>query len=247
MKNPYQEPITNILEKIWETQTPKIVEAARLCAQAMADGRLVHLFGSGHSVIPVLDIFPRYGSFPGFHPLIDPRLMWWNVVGPGGVKELLWLERREGYAAIILDSQPVHPDEVIVIFSHGGTNAVPAEMAAECRRKGLRVIAVTSLDPRRAVPPPLAEYADVVIDNCAPAEDALVEVNGWREKVAPASTVAALVISMALVAQVAVELAARGLRPPVFISPNACGGSADHNQRVFEAYVATLQRAKPHG
>jgi uncharacterized phosphosugar-binding protein len=54
---------------------------------------LVHLFGSGHSIIPVLDIFPRYGSFAGFHPLMDSRLMWTQVLGSGGVREVLKLER----------------------------------------------------------------------------------------------------------------------------------------------------------
>ena len=247
MKNPFQEPITGILQKVWETQTQKIAEAAKICAEAIAAGRLVHLFGSGHSVIPVLDVFPRYGSFPGFHPLMDPRLMWSNVLGPGGVKELLWLERREGYAAVILESQPVSAGDVLVVYSHGGMNAVPVEMAAECRRRGLRVIAVTSLDPGRAAPPRLAEHADVVIDNCTPGEDSLVEVPGWREKVAAGSTAAAVVISMALLAQVAMDLAARGQKPPVFVSPNVPGIPPDHNLRVFEAYEKALRRGGQNG
>lgn len=242
MKNPYQEPITRILEKIWQTQTGKIAEAAGICAKAIAAGRIVHLFGSGHSVIPVLDVFPRYGAFPGFHPLMDPRLMWSNVLGPGGVRELLWLERREGYAAVILESQPVSAGDVMVVYSHGGMNAVPVEMAAECRRRGLPVIAITSLDPGRPESPRLAQHAHVVIDNCTPGEDALVEVPGWPPKVAAGSTAAFVVISMALVAQVAMELAALGKRPPVFVSPNVPGTAPDHNLGVFEAYAASLRR-----
>ncbi len=72
-------------------------------------GGLVHLFGSGHSVIPVMDSFPRYGSFVGLNPLTDPRLMWHNVLGPGGVRELLWLERTEGYVANFLANCPIRP------------------------------------------------------------------------------------------------------------------------------------------
>ncbi len=242
MKNPYQEPITRMLEKIWQTQTGKIAEAAKICADTIAAGRLVHLFGSGHSVIPVLDVFPRYGSFPGFHPLMDPRLMWSNVLGPGGVKELLWLERREGYAAIILESQPVKAGDTMIVYSHGGMNAVPVEMAAECRKRGLKVIVVTSLDPGRAEQPRMAKHADVVIDNCAPGEDSLVEVPGWLEKVGAGSTAAAVVISMALLSQVAMELAARSKKPPVFVSPNVAGVPPDHNTRVFEKYASALQR-----
>src|ERR1043165_10256311 len=100
----------------------KIAQASEILASAIAQGRRVYLFGSGHSVIPVLDVFPRYGSFVGFFPLYDPRLMWFNVVGPGGARELLWLEREEGYAKNVLASYVLEPRDTIVVFSHGGLN-----------------------------------------------------------------------------------------------------------------------------
>ena len=92
----------------------------KLLATAIAAGKRAYLFGSGHSVIPVMDIFPRYGSFVGFFPLYDPRLMWHNVVGPGGARELLWLERREGYVANFLQSFALEPGDAMMVFSHGG-------------------------------------------------------------------------------------------------------------------------------
>src|SRR6185369_9122826 len=98
----YYEKMNGLLGRIHGTQAGKIEEAAQAFATAIATGRKVYLFGSGHSVIPVLDIFPRYGSFVGFVPLYDPRLMWTNVVGPGGARELLWLETREGYVEVFL-------------------------------------------------------------------------------------------------------------------------------------------------
>ncbi len=237
----YFERITEILQAIKATQAERIIEAARLTAAAIHRGRLVHLFGSGHSVIPVLDIFPRYGSYPGFHPLMDPRLMWSNVLGPGGVKELLWLERQPGYAKVILESQPVAAGDVMVVFSHGGMNAAPVEMAAECRQRGLKVIAVTCLTNQ----PKLAGHADVAIDNCTPPEDSLVAVDGWAYKVAAGSTAAAVAISMALVAETAKELSRLGHHPPVFVSPNVSGVSAGHNLLVFEEYARALRQAAP--
>ena len=54
-------PIIDVLE---ETQMDSIMEAAVLCADAIDAGGLVHLFGTGHSRIPVEEMFPRYGSFP---------------------------------------------------------------------------------------------------------------------------------------------------------------------------------------
>lgn len=91
--------LVEILQKMTTSQDEVLDRVAEACADALERGNLIHLFGSGHSVTPTLDAFPRYGSFVGLHPLTDPRLMWHNVLGPGGVRELLWLERTEGYIA----------------------------------------------------------------------------------------------------------------------------------------------------
>jgi uncharacterized phosphosugar-binding protein len=217
-------------------------------ADTIAGGRLVHLFGSGHSVLPVLDIFPRYGGFTGFRPLMDARLMWTNVIGSGGARGLLWLERREGYAPVLFENEPIRAGDAMVVFSHGGLNAVGIEVALEAKRRGLATIAVTSLDSYRTREAThssgrkLADVVDLVIDNCVPAADALVEIEGWRAPVAAGSTVAFVTIAMALVAEVASRLARAGVERPVFVSPNLPGFPADHNAQVFAAYERSLVR-----
>jgi len=123
----YLDKVSGILGRIRDEQGVNIAKAADVMAKAIANGGLVHVFGSGHSVIPALDIFPRYGSFPGFHPLLDPRLMWINVLGPGGVRELLWLERQEGYIPVFLSNFKLLDKDVLLVFSHGGLNAAPVE------------------------------------------------------------------------------------------------------------------------
>ncbi len=244
----YQEQVTRVLDAIWRTQSASIEMAAKWMAETMAGGGLVHLFGSGHSVLPVQDIFPRYGCYPGFHPLMDARLMWTNVIGSGGAKGLLWLERREGYAPLLFENEPIRSGDVMLVFSHGGLNAVGIEVALEARARGLKTVGVTSLDNYRQRPSThssgkkLADACDLVIDNCVPAVDALVSIEGWKAPVAAGSTVAFVTIAMALVAQVAVELAARGIEPRVFVSPNVPGIPPDNNQQVFADYQRTLQR-----
>src|SRR5512139_1500449 len=135
-----------LIEKIQETQTQKIQAAGKLFADSILAGRAVHLFGSGHSVIPVMDIFPRYGSYVGFHPIMDPRLMWCNIVGPGGARELLWLEREPGYIKNVLLSHHLDPRDSMLIFSHGGMNAAGIEMALAAKEAGLIVVGVSSVD-----------------------------------------------------------------------------------------------------
>jgi uncharacterized phosphosugar-binding protein len=244
----FREEIDKVLAAIWTTQSATIEKAAEMMAESIQHEGLVHLFGSGHSVLPVQDIFPRYGSYPGFHPLMDARLMWFNVLGSGGAKALLWLERREGYAPILFENQPVRAGDVLVVFSHGGLNAVAIEVAIEARTRDLKTVAVTSLDNHRNTQPThssgkkLADVVDLVIDNCVPAQDALVPIQGWKAPVAAGSTVAAVTISMALVAQLAAELAWRGLTPPVFVSPNVPDIPPDNNRHVFQAYEQSLRR-----
>lgn len=244
----YRDRISNILNSIWTTQSENIARAAALMGDSIARGALVHLFGSGHSVLPVQDIFPRYGAYPGWRPLMDMRLMWTNVIGSGGAKGLLWLERREGYAQVLFENEPIRSGDAMLIFSHGGLNAAGIEVALESKKRGLSVVAVTSMDNYRkreathSSGKKLADCADVVIDNCCPAEDALVKVGDWKAPVAASSTVATVTISMALVAEVAEQLAKCGLHPPVFVSPNVPGIPKDNNDRVYQEYERSLQR-----
>ncbi len=244
----YREALAGVLDRIWSTQRENIRAAARMMGESVAGGGLVHLFGSGHSVLPVQDVFPRYGSYPVFHPLMDARLMWTNVIGSGGAKGLLWLERREGYAKVLFENEPIRASDVMVVFSHGGMNAVGIDVALEARARGLKVVAITSMDNQRGTAAThssgkkLSDAADLVIDNCVPARDSLVDVEGWAAPVAAGSTVAFVTIAMAIVADLAPELARRGLNPPVFVSPNVPGIPPDNNTQVFAAYERALRR-----
>jgi uncharacterized phosphosugar-binding protein len=234
--------IQEILTQIKTTQGERIRDAGRRMAECILNQGRVYVFGSGHSVIPVLDIYPRYGSFVGFFPLYDPRLMWDNVIGPGGARELLWLERRENYARVFLQSYVLEPRDCMLVFSHGGLNAVPIEIALEARNKGLTVVTVSSHQNARVARAThssgkkLSDLAHIAIDNCVPPEDALVDV-GQVERVAAGSTVAAVSIAMSLVAETGACLALKGAVPPTFVSPNVPGVSAGHMDRVYQAFT----------
>jgi uncharacterized phosphosugar-binding protein len=138
----------------------------------------------------------------------------------------------------------------MLVFSHGGLNAAPVDVALEAKARGLAVITVSSLANRQVATTThssgkqLPDIADVAIDNCVPPEDALVDV-GWKENVSAGSTMAVVFISMALVAEVAARLNARGVHPPTFVSPNVPGIEKDHNLKVFEAFTEKLFSRRP--
>ena len=66
----YLAAVRDAIDAIEATQLPAIRAAAARFADAILKGRLVHVFGTGHSRMAVEEMFPRYGSFPGFHPIV---------------------------------------------------------------------------------------------------------------------------------------------------------------------------------
>lgn len=222
-----------LLARIAETQGPAIAEASRISAEAIAAGGLVHLFGTGHSRIPVEEMFPRYGSYPGFNPIAELSMTFHTqVVGANGQRQAMFIERVEGLAEVILSNFEFGPDDAMMVFSAGGGSAVPIEIARGARERGLPVVAVTSVEHARASVSEhssgtgLVDHADVVIDLCTPPGDALIAVDGVREPVGPGSSLAAVAIVNEIKVQTAELLAARGALPPVLASAAIVGREA---------------------
>ena len=245
---PFLDAAGSLLRRIEETQADAIAVASRLCADAIAAGRLVHLFGSGHSRIPVEEMFPRYGSYPGFNPIVELSMTFHTqVVGANGQRQAMFIERVEGLAESILANFELEPPDVMIVFSVGGLSAVPIEMAQGARRRALPVIAVTSMEQSLAGTPAhssgtrLLDHADVVIDLCTPPGDALVRIEGLETPVGPGSTIAAVAIANELKAQTAALLVERGAMPPVLTSAVLVG--RERSDQVFdEAYADHARR-----
>jgi len=237
----YMNRIRDVIGALEDTSLAAIEEAAAAMAKSIAAGRAVYYYGSGHSILAVMDVFPRYGSFVGLQPIHDPRLTWFNVIGPGGTPELLWLEREEGYVKNVLRYYNIDSRDTLIVFSHGGLNAAGIEAAMIGQERGATVVVVTSMQnyrknaARHSSGKKLADVGDIVIDNGAPPEDALIHVPNWVEPVAAAATVMATCISMMLVAETARILSEQGIYVPTFASPNVVT-DPQHDVEVYEAY-----------
>jgi len=143
---PWMEAAAALLDRIVRTQADAIETASTWAAEAIAADGLVHLFGTGHSRIPVEEMFPRYGSYPGFNPIVELSMTFHTqVVGANGQRQAMFIERVPGLAEVILSNFTFGERDVMVVFSAGGTTAVPVEVARGARRRGLREIAVTSV------------------------------------------------------------------------------------------------------
>ncbi|MCX5581275.1 SIS domain-containing protein [Kaistia terrae] len=244
----YLHRLIKLIETAGAANDAGLTEAAKRFSESLAQGGLIHLFGSGHSVLPTQEAFPRYGSFVGFNPLTDPRVMWHNVLGAGGVRELLWLERTENYIDKFLDHQPLNAGDSIIIYSHSGTNSAGIETAMYAKKRGLFVVAVTSKandkPAKHSSGNRLKDVADIVIDTNSPVEDAIVPIEGWSRPVSGSSTVLAMVLTHELIARTADALSKKGLELPVFASPTIEGVTLHDTDVIYGIYREKMLEAQ---
>jgi uncharacterized phosphosugar-binding protein len=223
-----------------EGQQAAIAQAADWFAEAILAGRMVHLFGSGHSRILVEEMWPRYGSFPGFNPIVELSLSFHNlVVGPNGQRQAMFLENVSGLAQRILRNFHLSPRDAALVVSSSGCSLVPVEMAAGFQEAGMRVVAIVSRRHSEASSSQhpngkkLPDYADLVLDTGAPIGDAMVDIEGIDTPVAPGSTIGGCMLINAIKAEVADRLVRAG-QPPTVLTAGALVGS-DRAKELFEA------------
>lgn len=239
-----------IHRRIRETQMPNIRAAAAAIADSISAGRVVHLFGTGHATLPVMECYPRIGGFVGYHPMTEHCLSYFtNVVGDSGVPQFLFLERLEGFAREILKNYRLDPRDTMMLFSQSGINGVVVDMALETKERGLTLVALTSLEHTQAVPARhssgkrLSEIADIVVDTCVPAGDAMIDIPGLKEKVGPGSTFGFVTAVNAINCEVAQLLTERGQPPLVNISHNFVppDEAEAHMDKVWQAYIERVK------
>jgi uncharacterized phosphosugar-binding protein len=235
----YLEKARTLLERV-AAQRDAIEQAAAWFAATILAGRMVHVFGSGHSRIMVEEMWPRYGSFPGFNPIVELSLSFHNlVVGANGQRQAMFLENVSGLAERILRNFALSPQDSALVVSSSGCNLVPIEMAAGFRAAGMRVVAIVSLAHSTASPSKhpqgqkLQDFADLVLDTGAPAGDAMVAVDGLDTPVSPGSTIGGCLLINCIKAEVASHLTRAG-RPPRVLSAAAVVG-AQRATDLFEA------------
>ena len=215
---------------IIDRQEAIIQEVAQLFAKSILDGRMVHLFGSGHSRMMVEEMWPRYGSFPGFNPIVELSLSFHNlVVGANGQRQAMFLENVSGLASRILRNFDTSPKDTALIISSSGCNVVPIEIAEEFQKRKVKVVALVSslhlegstskkIDGKK-----LIDFADYVLDTGAPLGDAMIYLDGLDSPVAPGSTLGGVLLINCLKAEIAKILHENGKSPKVLSSGKIVG------------------------
>lgn len=237
------------VEQVKRTQMNAIVAASQLCADKIANGGLVFLFGSGHSRMMVDEMTPRQGCFVGFVPLVEMAVANYSaIVGANGLRTALHLEKYEGYAEEILKSNRFGPNDAFIIISTSGIRPLVIEMSLGAKSRNLPVIAIVSRRHCESVSSghssgrKLIDVADIVIDNQTPVGDCALELPGLQSKTGPLSTITGALIINMMRCECARMLLERGHTPVLFPSHQFVqnDGAEDQAEQFYESYRKSL-------
>jgi uncharacterized phosphosugar-binding protein len=238
----YIDGLQAVLERIKCEQAGGIEQAGRLVAGALSKGGIVHAFGTGHSHLIADEAFFRAGGIAAVNPILDERLIFLK-----GALESTRAEQETGLARTLIERESVESGDVAIIISNSGRNAAPVEMALEMKARGVPVIAITNLGqsgasrPRHSSGKRLFELADVVIDNCVPAGDALLELTGLAARIGPSSTVAGAAIINSIIIEAVAQMLRRGEQLPVLPSANIEGVSEQMLEELLGRYRGRIR------
>lgn len=245
----YFDQTIRLLERLRETQTPAIEAAAELCAERIAKGGLVFLFGAGHSRMMCEEMTPRQGGFVGFVALVELAVSnHASIVGTNGLRGPLHLEKYEGYAEEILQGFKFGPHDAFIVISTSGIRPLIVEMAMGAKARGLPVIGIVSRPhcensvPAHSSGKKLIDVCDIILDNQCPPGDCVLELDGMEWRTGPTSTVTGGMLINMLRVEVAERLLQRGVKPEVLPSHQFIGNTSADEQldRFYEGYRKSL-------
>jgi uncharacterized phosphosugar-binding protein len=234
----YFEVLIARLKRISDEEMSAIYQAAELLSEAIANNQRIFAFGCTHSSLPIQDLVYRAGGIMVVNPIFAPGLAAMDT-RPATLSTSI--ERTSGYAKAVLDNQPVQAGDVLILVSVSGRNVVPIEMAQEAKRRGMKVIGLTSraytkaFESRHPSGKKMYEFADVVLDGKIDPGDAVLAAEGVPQKFCPVSGAINPAILQAMMAATIELLLERGITPPVFLAANVEGGD-QYNQKLLDQY-----------
>ncbi|MGI6580710.1 MAG: SIS domain-containing protein [Erysipelotrichaceae bacterium] len=233
MRNKVYSFVEELLKDVENTQNENVENVAFVVADSIQNGGLIQAFGAGHSYSGALELTHRAGGFIPSKNIKEPAL---------GAYESI-----EGVGTNFMKKVDVRVNDIVFVISNSGRNPLPIEVAIVAKRKGAKVVAVTSLEASKQLKSKhssgknLYEIADYVLDNRVPEGDACIEIPGLNVKACGMSSISTAVILEAVVCRAIEILLDRGIVPPIYKSQNIDGGR-EYNEAIEKEYIERLYR-----
>jgi len=237
----YLETARKVLERIEKEELSHVKLAAEVIGQSILNGGTLYVFGTGHAAIMAQEVFYRAGGLMLVNPIFGPGLT--LEVKPATLGSAI--ERLPGYGKALVEASPMKKGDVLIVASPAGRNALPVEVAMEAKNRGVYIIALTSrewasrVESRHPSGKKLIDVADLIINDGTPVGDAALELEGFKFKVGPVSTIAGVTLMNMIIAETDVWLINHGMEPPVFVSANIDGGD-EINRRNLKKYAERI-------
>ena len=234
----YQKAVDNLFLKVRSTQAENIKKFGEMIADCVSKGGGVFLSEICHGVEG--DLLTRGGG-PTFYKKFEYRM---SIPAEGRVRERTGEEferQTVANAKYALRYSNIRPGDILVVSSVSGRTQGAVDLAYEAIQMGIKVVVFTSMEYARQVDPihpsgkKLYEFATLTQDNCAPAAEAMVDVDGIDAKFAAASGIASTYIMWSATAVAIEKMLEMGLTPGLYKSANYPGGE-EYNKHIIEHY-----------
>jgi uncharacterized phosphosugar-binding protein len=243
----YFNKIVQHLETLKNEEYENILKAAEMIKEQIKQDKLIYAYGpGGHSNLGSQEIFFRAGGLMHVSAILDEGTLLSN-----GALRSMAIERTPGYGKIVIEDYNLQKDDLLILINAYGINSALIDAALEAKRRGVKIIAVTSVEHASNTPPDhparhpskknLFELADLVLDSKVVVGDAVVEIDGLNQRVAAMSTFANAFLLNCVVAETVNALVKEGVVPPIWMSGNETGGD-EANEKLYNRFIGRIKK-----